>query len=294
MLDKEEILKVISLCENKLKETKNPKIIEVLEKIIKISTDKEYEDIITDFNSNKTRFCDYFIPDKSLEENIDYFIENYDKDDFEVKIKEFYLYCIINKTKDLVTWLEILPEEEIVNDEENRKDIVEPVTTAIEMLDEIIKNEKEEPLAFLTKDKYKILFSGFTYKDLEGLQPQVINAFLRKIKYSLSTMTLVDGVEIVDHVKEKFGVPLMRVHISKDYRIAFLRDGNVTCIAGLGLKTGKEEDYKKYDNLFKPGKKEEFYERIEAFKKGELSLDDDHFKVIGLIEDKMKKGKLSI
>ena len=282
MVNSELIKSLIEQSSHLDRELTNPLIMEMLEYIKTFyETNKES---IDNYNPNSIRFCDYYSKKHKLEEIITYFNDNYPYPNLDDELNEFVIYCIFKNFEEFLIMLEIYDnEEEIIKDP-----IFEELIFMIEQHKALNKNDVD--FSFLTDNKYKIYFSGLSITDIPELEKFVTKALLKKIKNQMSTMDRLPRSESVEHVKEKYGVPIMRIQLADDYRVAYLRKGKTTAILGVELKSGKEMDYRRYDCLFQNDGDKELYKKMDAIEKDELSKDDPHYAVVDYISKFIKKN----
>lgn len=224
-------------------------------------------------------------------EVIDYFNENYFGEEKEENLELFILHVILENINDIITTYdeicttfdelsELISEEELKN-----------ILWFIDYLKEMIAiKEEQEELDFLSSEnKYKILFSGFSYKDIMQLDSRTKKTLINKLSGPLSQNDVIPLSESIDHVKDAYGFPISRVHLSKDYRIAYLRKENVTVIFGVTMKTGKDIDYTRYDNIAK--RIDIIYKEIEMFLNGDMPQNSEHFQIVEHLKECIKKNR---
>jgi len=152
------------------------------------------------------------------------------------------------------------------------------------LLNTFREKQDESDLNF-DNHKYKLLFSGFSLDDITFLDKKITKSLVNKINNSLLDFDIVPGAEGVDHVRDKFNIPLLRVQLANDFRVSFIRKNGVTIILGVELKSGKDINYTRYDSIAK--KIDTIYSQCELLNKGELPSEDMHYKVLEEIENKL-------
>lgn len=239
---------------------------------------KEEMDILTGTN---VRFCDYY--DSSMlhgNDIISYFNNNYSGKDKEIMSLVFAIYVVLKNAQEIVYNYEICDSPEELYSLLDCDNFFEDIFEMISYLEEkkLEYNDELVPAFLDPGNKYKILFSGFTYEDIKKLEKSVKKAFIRKISGQLSKDDHITLSEGIDHVIESYDFPILRVRLASDYRLAYVRKNNVTVILGVSIKSGKDKDYTRYDNIAK--KKASIYQEIDLFNRGMLSEDSQHYKTV--------------
>ena len=216
------------------------------------------------------------------EEIIKYFDTNYNGNDKEKQIELFALYVLFKNAIDIIYNYDLCDTIDELYELLNNNHYFEDILYIINFIQErkLLNDEQSEPdLAFLdANNKYKIMFTGFSDKDVRKLEKNVKKAFINKLSGQLSQSDIITLTESIEHVKETYDFPIFRIQFANDYRIAFVRKNNITAILGVTIKTGKDIDYTRYDVLAK--KANEIYNEIELFSKNSLPSDSQHYQVV--------------
>lgn len=242
-----------------------------------------YADLIKKLTTTNIRFCDYYdATNFHGQQIIEYFSETYKGEDKEEMQEVFSLYVALKNITELVYNYDLcdtLEELYEILDYNNYFNDMMYVINYINDKKMLKDSEQKAQMDFLNNDnKYKILFTGFSQKDIEKLEKNVKKSFINKISGELSKSDVVTLAECIDHVKGLYDLPIFRIHLAGDYRIAYIRRNGVTAILGVTLKTGKESDYTRYDHIAK--NKQDIYDEIDKFSKGELDSNAQHYQVL--------------
>ena len=276
-----------ALCEKLL--SKNIEVVNNNEELVSILSFasklcETHCDLICKFETSNVMFQHYYDSESSPERLINMFSYSYLAKDAELQGDLFAIYIFVKRIKELVEGVEIF------------SDVPADLNSYLKMnlpdmnyLVNILRTQVlENPTSFLKTGKYKTMFDGTCELDLSNLESSITKALKNKIINQLSTMDTVPGAEVLRHVKEAYGLPIFRLHLAKDYRVAFVRYGNVTCIVGLDVKSGKDMDYNRYDPL--AANKEALYKRIEDFDNGiESSI---HSSCKRILSEKIQRFKI--
>lgn len=274
------ILNIINSI-NELDLSKSNSKINMIFYFIKETFEKN-EIILQKFDKSVIRFGDYYDREMHRENVLDFFNNCYDKEDINEQTLLFLLYLILNNTIQLIESFEVCSDAEEI--EELMSDEIENLTYFIGEYTKLNEITTEKMLGF-ENNKYKIFFSGFSYDDVNDCEKYIIKALINKLNLILSVEDNIKGAEVIGHVRDKFGVNILRIHLANDYRVAFIRNGEYTIILGIELKSGKDSDYTRYDTIAR--KIDEIYKEFELFKKDLLPESSIHFKTI----DYLKKIK---
>ena len=286
-MEPNEFLELTKLCDNLLGQ--NIEIINSDEELVSIlgfasKLHETHYDIILKFLSSNVIFQHYYETESSPEKLINTFKYSYLAKDSELQADLFALYIFAKRIRELIEGVEIFSDSP-----EDLKMYLKMNLEDMKFLIDVLQTQiLEDPTSFLTSGKYKTMFDGLSEMDLSNLEASITKALKIKIINQLSTMDAVPGAEVIRHVKESYGLPVFRLHLAKDYRVAFVRYGNVTCIVGLDVKSGKEADYNRYDPV--AANKEALYQRIVAFDSGTES--PTHTSCKQILADKIRTFKL--
>jgi len=248
-----------------------------------------YSEEINMLEESIVRFSDYY--DRNTyhgNEILEYFEENYEGNDQEKLLEIFSLYVLLENIPDLIVACEFFDSYDELYDELNNNFYFDDVTSCIDFLnDRKNKKEKDFYLDFQNpENKYKIFFSGASLRDVEELPKEKISTFIRTLSGALAKHDYIPDIERVEHIYKAYNFPLNRVHMSRDYRIAFVRSKDATIILGVALKHGKNEDYTRYDPIAR--KSSEIERELQEFLNGTLSKSHQHFKIIEILENHQK------
>lgn len=249
-----------------------------------------YQNELEILANTTVRFCDFYDYDMLHGENIvEYFNANYMGKDKSELVNVFSLYVILKNSQELIYNYDLCESPEELYELLNINNYFEDLMTMIDFLQEQkLENIDENILDFLNSDnKYKILFTGYSYEDIKDLEKSTKKSLIKKLAGELSTSDIVSESEILEHLKGLYNFQVLRVHFAKDYRISYIRKNGVTAILGITLKTGKEDDYTRLAPLVR--KKDDIYREIEMFSKGILPLNSEHYKTIEYLENFLKK-----
>lgn len=282
-----DILNVISSI-NKLDLSKSNSTINMIFNSIKyiFETNKS---ILQKFDKSVIRFGDYYDKTMPKSDVLDYFSSCYTKEDINEQTMLLLLFIIFKNAIELTESFDICSSAEEI--EELMSEDIDELTYFINEYTKLNEMTTEKRLEF-ENNKYKIFFSGFSYDDVKDCEKYVIKALINKLNNILSVEDSIKGAEVIDHVKGKFGVNILRIHLADDYRIAFIRDGQYTIVLGIELKSGKDSDYTRYDTLAK--KIDEIYREFDLFKKELLPESSVHFKTIDYLRKVKNKAEESI
>lgn len=252
--------------------------------------ENDYFELIEALLTSHVRFCDYYDSESIHGKNItEYFIDSYENSDKTKMLQVFSLYVFLKNVEDLILNFDLCDNIDELFELLDNNYYFEDLNYLFTFIKNQKKLENEDDLLFLENNKYKIFFSGFSYKDIEKLEKHIKKAFLKKLEGQLSNSDIITLAEAIDHVKDLYDIPIFRIQLADDYRIAYLRKNDVTVILGVTLKTGKPIDYTRYDSLAKNINK--IYEEVELFKLGVLPQDSQHYKVIEQLDLFNKKIK---
>lgn len=293
-MKKEEIRNILSIAEKKLSKgikcvdkTKEAHLNSCFNFLQSLKTSRL--ELIDKLLNSIVRFGDYYDANLSIEEQIKYFKENCFNDDDEL-VQLFILYIYLREVGVLISFSEVCDTYDELYDLLNEANYFDRLLYFINYLNEF-ENTNEPMLGFLDENnKYKILFSGFTYDDVKKLDSDGLKKFIRVLSGDLSKSDIVLDTERIGHIKDLFDVPLQRVKVSRDYRLTFIREKEVTVILGMVLKTGKNIDYNRYEAIARNINK--IYSEIDLFLGGSLSLESVHYKVIEHLNKFIKNKKL--
>lgn len=241
----------------------------------------DYNIVLDEYSKSNVRFCDYYEESFDTNELLDYFKNNYYEKDLNKQYNYFILYCIFKKSNFLLEAFEVLSQDEFL------ELYPEDVEKMCDLINEFYKLNKVSEIADLgfNDHKYKLLFSGYSHDDVLSLDKKIIKSLVNKIKNILLECDIVPGAEGIDHVRDKYNIPILRIQLADDYRISFIRRKGITIILGVELKTGKDINYTRYDYIAK--KIDDIYIQSDLLNEGKLPLDNLHFEVIKYIENKM-------
>lgn len=283
-MDKKKINKIIEEAKKtNIEEIKceNKNILQVLKSIYIFlqNIEFEYYELIECLINSHIRFCDYYDSETIHGESItEYFDITYKEKDKDKMLQVFSLYVFFKNVGDLVLNFDLCDSIDELFQLLDNNYYFEDLNYLLNFIEKQNSLESENDLSFMKNNKYKILFSGFSNKDIEKLEKQVKKAFIKKLEGQLSNSDIITLAESIGHVKDRYDIPIFRVQFANDYRIAYLRKNDVTVILGVTLKTGKPIDYTRYDFLAKDIEK--IYNEVELFKDGVLPQDSQHYKVI--------------
>ena len=285
------LLKEINIAELKYEnEDIYNEIYNILSFIGNIQTD--FLDNINELIKSNVRFCDYY--DDSLihgEDIKNYFMHNYIGIDKELQTNCFLLYALFKKIENIIYTIELF--ENNIDDLYNTLNEDYYFDDINYLINEIckIKENKNlyDELPFMHADKkYKIMFSGYSYDDILKLEKQIIKALINKLSSQLSSSDIITLSESIDHVKDRFGMPICRIQLADDYRICYYRKDGVTVILGVTLKTGKPIDYTRYDYI--ASKQDILDKEIMQFNADVLEPEAIHYKTIAFLDEFYKKN----
>lgn len=289
--EKQAVTDKLRFCEN---EQLREKLIVVMENLAIIEAD---DNLVQNMLISPVRFSDYHSFEFSAVENVNFFCENYLGSDKDEQKKYYLLSSLLNDIKSLVY---------LVNDGEfafndiidlcNNGTFYDDLLFYSEELRKTLELERmnqqaldDSKMDFTREDNlYKILFAGFSYDDIKELPKHVKLQVIKKLNNPLATEKVVQLAEGVDHVRDAYGFPLQRIQVADDYRIAFVRRGNVTAILGVRLKSGKNSDYTRYDSIAKSADK--LYEQIDEFSLGMVQPSETHTKTVELCQEVYDKS----
>lgn len=246
---------------------------------------------------SSVRYSDYYNPKWNAFENVSYFINNYKGNDLEKQTEYYQLYRVL---KELFPLIKINCEESFsINDLLELYDIGTYYDDLIFYTNNLVKVKENEKMILEEQQKntmkflhdenpYKIFFAGYSYDDIRHLPTYVSLQLVNKLYSPLATETVIPLAEGVDHVRKLYDFPLQRIQVADDYRIVFVRHSNVTIILGVGLKTGKNIDYTRYDSVAKVG--DTIYKDAEDFVNG-ITIDDYHNRTVELLDKLYKKHR---
>ena len=248
-----------------------------------------YPGIIDKLENSKVRFMDYYSNTIHQSNIIDSFNNDYINNDIEDQKPLYILYVILKNISDLIEAFDVYGIEEIDDIVELESEVIEDLTFLTLEFQKIMELNKEQTLDF-ENNKYKIFFSGYSYEDITSHEKFVVKSVINKLNNSLSTEDIVSGAQGIGHVRDKYNVPLLRVQVADDYRITFIRNNNVTIILGIELKTGKDSNYTRYDNIAK--KIDDIFKESQMFLEAKLNQNHVHYKVMEYIKDfEQKRNK---
>lgn len=282
----EEIQEIIQSC-NSLNEDELSNFEElssVVEFIKQLEVD--FSDEIQKIDGTTVRYCDYYNNSIHGLDIIEGFMNDYNNSDKEEQVKLFSIFVILKNMKDVLESFDCFSLNEI-------NDLLELYIFDSALLTIELKKTKvkEHLLDFLSDNKYKVLFSGYSFDDISSLDDSVIKSLINMIKNKLSKEDIIPLAENIECVKSSYNVNLMRVHLADDYRVAFMRKNAVTTILGVDHKSGKNSNYTRYYPVAK--RIDDVEEEINKLNKNELDHKSNHFKVVKklkrvLIEEQKK------
>lgn len=110
------------------------------------------------------------------------------------------------------------------------------------------KNDNENiVLPFESEPTYPIFFSGSSLEDIQTLPINVVNKLIRKLSDTLAQLAVVPDSKVIEHIKGKYKISFKRIKLADAYRIVYTRHGNLTIVIGVSHKTGKDNEYTRYD-----------------------------------------------
>ena len=283
-MDKYRINKIIEEAKKinleNLKSTNND-ILQLFKSIILFlqNIENKYFELIEELLNSHVRFCDYYDSESIHGENItEYFSNSYENSDKNKMLQVFSLYAFFKNVEDLILNFDFCENIDELFELLDNNYYFEDLNYLFNFIEKEKNLESEDDLSFLENSNYKILFSGYSNKDIEKLEKHTKKAFIKKLAGQLTNSDIITLAEAIDHVKDLYDIPIFRVQFANDYRIAYLRRNDVTVILGVTLKTGKPIDYTRYDSLAKDVDK--IYNEVELFRKGILPKDSQHYKVV--------------
>lgn len=233
-----------------------------------------------------TRIEDYYNYDISFNKNIEHFKSTtYDTKD----LGAFAIYSLIEKIKtlneilfgdifDITEQIAYLKETDLILDiEEGFNYITQFIVD--------FKKKQEQTLPFLIAKKYRIFFSGYSYDDIKSLSPDNVINLINKLNNPLATQDNIPTSEGIDHVNSHYGTSYLRIRLGHDYRIAFERYHGMTIILGVAQKTGKNEDYNRYDSVAR--KSNAIHREADYFAQDIYS--EDYIRIIDLLNGYYQK-----
>lgn len=248
-----------------------------------------YSNYLDEIDNSNVRYSDYYSHSLHGEEIINCFNMYYSRDDIDKQVRLYLIYVIFKNLKEIVEAFEILELEEILD---YIGQSISDLSFLIDEFERLIQLNQENVFEF-EKNKYKIFFTGYSYEDIISHEKFVANALINKLNNSLSVDDTVRGAEGVGHVRDKFDVPMLRVHLADDYRITFLRNGDITIILGIELKTGKNINYTRYDSIAR--RIDDFYDEASLFLSDSLPENSVHYRTMKYLNDfKRKQEKKKI
>lgn len=242
---------------------------------------ENYADILDKFENSTVRFCDYYEENFSSDELIKYFKDNYKNKDIDEQYNYFLVYSVFKKCRYLLESMVLFEPSSVL------EDFCDEIDDTYSLINEFYtynKLSEREELGF-DNHKYKLLFSGFSLEDVKSLDKKTTKILVEKLNDFLLELDKLPGAEGIDHVREKYNIPLLRIRLGDDYRICFFRKKGVTIVLGVEFKTGKDLNYTRYDFVAK--KIDSVYSEVDLLNAGELPSESEHNKVIDEIVGKL-------
>ena len=286
-ITKENVFRAITSAKNK---NLSPNIIQLLERFVKF-IESNIKDIQA-YEESNIRFCDYFDLNMHEEELTDFFQDNYEGDKKEESMNQFMIYCTFRNIMELLEIYELglsMDETEDLEEclEETKKDI--EYTMDVYKVKKEAKAKEKVDLSYIDENKYGIYFAGLSYKDIKELPKHALKALINKLSGELSREDNIHGAEGVDHVRDSYNVPLLRIQFADDYRVAFIRRKGTTIIVGMDLKSGKNSNYTRYDSVAR--KINDIYKEVDDYNDRKISNDSVHTKTIEYLTKFLLKEK---
>ncbi len=254
--------------------------------------ENNFRKLLNKYENSVVRFCDYYEENFTFNELTNYFKDNYKGEDKNEQYNFFIMFSIFRKCQFLIEALITFDQSDTLelfgDDIENICNLIQEFLN-LNMLRE--KTDSDSDLDF-DNHKYKLLFSGFSLDDIISLDKRIIKALVNKINNLLLDLDMVPGAERVGHVSDKFNIPLFRVQLADDFRIAFMRKNGVTIILGIEFKTGKDMNYNRYDIIAR--KIDAIYWQCDLLIKNELPSEDNHYKALEEIRNRLKNNRKKI
>lgn len=260
-------------------------LLNVLDNMQKVM--ENYFDFFGDCFNDEFRYFDYFSGDLDVEEIIPFFDSGYKREDYNERLPQFIMYCLLKYLEEIFVLYEDYDFSELCEILDVNNYYKKLTYLSSELLNALDKskwntaNQKKE-LPFLD-NRFKVFFAGLSLEDIEELDPNFKMQFITQLENILSKEVVVPNAEPIGRIKDTYGFPIQRVKLSYHYRVAFVRYKDVTVILGITMKTGKDIDYNRYGVIGKHS--QELYRKIEEFIDGKTPLDDDHFKVLEILKD---------
>ena len=212
-----------------------PKIYQSIEFIVNLL--EKYNEIIDKYINSNVMYSNYREITQEPKERINYFKENYIKNDYEEQLELFIIFNILEESKIMYEYFDVFTNEEI--------ETQTPIEY-IETFKELQNKKKVDDLEFLKNGEFKIMFTGLCDDDIPLLPPMIKNIMLRTIESDLTKNDKIVGQDMISSIKDKYDLDFKRIHISKDYRLTFYRNKNVTAMLGITYKSGHDQDYSRY------------------------------------------------
>ena len=262
-------------------------IIEIFNKLLILRNFKFKQEKTNEFWNQITKDIEFFI------KNEETLLNNYNED---FRYKDYYDYNQAPEyTISMLDTLEftifcLADELDVINyiisddsfNEQEKQNILQEVNFskisyfanhAKQLLEKKIQNTKKDiSLPFEEDAKYKIFFTGYFLEDIKSLPKDVAIKVINKLSNPLSKNIVIRCSETIDHVKDKYKIPMARIQVSNDYRIAYIRYKNATIVLGVTLKSGKDNDYYRYDTC--ANKMNEIYMSADEFLEGTITSDN--------------------
>ena len=206
-----------------------------------------------------------------------------------VEIEGFMLYCLnkmIENTSLLFFGDEICSSLEealgLIDFDRDLLDFEDCVNDLCVLVEKKIMEDEERKnaqLPFLDDGlPFKIFFAGHSSDDINKLPKQVVLQLINKLRDPLASQLYIQLSEGIDHIREKYGIPISRIHVANDYRIAYIRLENITIILGVAMKTGKDMDYGRYESVAR--NIDVIYKNAKDYVDGILIEESEHFRII--------------
>lgn len=245
----------------------------------------EDDKLIENMFSSNVRFYDYYSSEIFGKDMTDYFRDNFKGKNMSEEYKNFIFYALVKTLLTIDEGIDVIGYDYVL---ECLPNALPTLTYLTETLSLVLDREKEQEkdFKFLDRDnKYKIFFSGYSYDDISLLPTYVLKALTNKLYDPLSITDNILNAEAISHTKDKYRVPLLRMHVADDYRIAFIRREGATIVVGVELKSGKDTDYTRYDNVAR--KINDVYDELHLFFGNQLNDDSVHNQTVSYIKDKL-------
>ena len=257
-------------------------IIDIFTRVLKLSNFRFNKKSITEFWKTLMRDIQFFVENqeevfKAYNDQFgykDYYDSNQSPEEMVnlIDTLEFCIFCLSDELEGIRCILSdnSIPKEDKTNMLEEMiprlSFWVNHTKDLFQKRDNTKSDNENIVLPFEVDPTYRIFFSGSSLEDIQTLPINVVNKLIRKLSDTLAQSLLISNSQQIEHIKEKYNCSFSRIKLDISYRIVYTRHGQSTIVFGISKKTGKDNEYTRYDICAE--RVDKVYDEAEQFCRG--------------------------